>query len=386
VYQEVVFAETMDLFDRMVLTESLGVQSIIVEIARNLCTQHPSSRQGMQTPVNGEALSEDIEQLFELTRIIVLVIAGLVPGLSDTPVSARLDSSDEAVGLVRTALQALVDVSEVFPSIIKTDLHATILHIFVAILGSGACQAAVVPQALPIFRRFVVSIVDEDRPETQSQLRNALGRKMIILRNAQKRETEASLPCEKNTMLAITILLTAAPNELPETDASVIRFARELCESVDGPMTSRVAAGCIRTLLLANILRNTLLPKTIEFLLSSSELEGIEESKAITAQTLSMYAAKVPPAERPAAISLFISTLLGRAINEGPKIHQETATRLLELASADAESFKAVVAGMEDGARKALERILKAGAGTRRKEDHGRDHEPTIALKMDFGG
>lgn len=386
VYQEIVFAETMDLFDRMVLTESLGVQSIIVEIARNLCMVHPSSRQGLQTPVNGETLSEDIEQLFELTRIIVLVIAGLVPGLSEAPVSARLESSDEAVTLVRTALQALVDVSEVFPSIIKTDLHATIIHVFVAILGTGACQAAVVPQALPIFRRFVVSIVNEDRAGMQSQLRNALGRMMIILRNAQKRESEASLPCEKNTLLAITILLTAAPTELPETEVGVARFATEVCESVDGPMTSRVASGCIRTLLLANILTNIFLPKAAEFLLSSSELEGLEESKSIMAQTLSMYAAKVPSSQRPAAVALFISTCLGRAVNEGPKVHQETATRLLELANADAGTFRAVVAGMEDDQKKALEKILKAGAGARRKEDFERDHEPTIALKMDFGG
>jgi hypothetical protein len=386
VYQEVVFSETMDLFDRMVLTESLGVQSIIVEIARNLCTAHPSSRQGMQTPINGETLSEDIEQLFELTRIIVLVIAGLVPGLSDTPVSARLENSDEAVSLVRTALQALVDVSDVFPSIIKTDLHATILHIFVAILGTGACQTAVVPQALPILRRFVVSIVDDERAETQAQLRNALARMMIILRNAQKRETELSLPCEKNTLLAITILLTAAPAELPETEPTVTRFVSELCESVEGPMTSRVAAGCIRTLLMANIATNILLPKAVDFLLAPSDLEGMDESKTIMAQTLSMYTAKVPPPQRPAAVALCISTFLGRAVNEGPKVHQETATRLLELAQADAMTFRNVVAGVEKDQRKILEDILKASAGARRKEEFGADHEPTIALKMDFGG
>lgn len=386
VYQEVVFAETMDLLDRMVLTESLGVQSIIVEIARNLCMVHPSSRQGLQTPINGETLSEDIEQLFELTRIIVLVIAGLVPGLTETPVSARLEGSDEAVGLVRTALQALVDVSEVFPSIIKTDLHATILHIFITILATGACQAAVVPQALPILRRFVVSIVEEDRPETQSQLRNALNRMMIILRNAQKRETDASLQCEKNTLLAITVLLTAAPNELSVAEPGVARFAAELSECLEGPMTSRVAAGCIRTLLVANIASGTLLPKAIDFIVSPSELEGMDESKTIMAQTLSMFAAKVPSSQRPAAVALFVSTLLGRAVNEGTKVHQETATRLLELANADAGTFRAIVAGMEEDQRRVLEKILKAGAGSRRKEELGNDHEPTIALKTNFGG
>jgi len=46
IYQEVVFSETMDMFDRLVLTESLNVQAVIVEIARNLCLEHPSARKG----------------------------------------------------------------------------------------------------------------------------------------------------------------------------------------------------------------------------------------------------------------------------------------------------------------------------------------------------
>jgi hypothetical protein len=46
IYQEVVFSETMDMFDRLVLTESLSVQAVIVEIARNLCLEHPSARKG----------------------------------------------------------------------------------------------------------------------------------------------------------------------------------------------------------------------------------------------------------------------------------------------------------------------------------------------------
>lgn len=82
IYQEVIFSETMDMFDRLALTESLNVQSVIVEIARNLCLEHPSARKGSGQREE-ENLSDDIEQLFELTRIIVLVIAGLVPNLTE---------------------------------------------------------------------------------------------------------------------------------------------------------------------------------------------------------------------------------------------------------------------------------------------------------------
>jgi hypothetical protein len=81
IYQEVVFAETTDMLDRLVLTEPLSVQMVIVEIARNLCLGHPSARTGY--PGEEEKLSDDIDQMFELTRIIVLVLAGLVPNLTE---------------------------------------------------------------------------------------------------------------------------------------------------------------------------------------------------------------------------------------------------------------------------------------------------------------
>jgi len=99
IYKEVVFSETMDMLDRLVLTEGLQVQTVIVEIARNLCLGHPSAKreQRYETYVRlwtslielcsasavDEHLSDDIEQLFELTRIMVLVLTGLVPGLDD---------------------------------------------------------------------------------------------------------------------------------------------------------------------------------------------------------------------------------------------------------------------------------------------------------------
>lgn len=37
----------------------------------------------------GESLSDDIDQLFELTRIIVLVLAGLLPNLTESKSEGR---------------------------------------------------------------------------------------------------------------------------------------------------------------------------------------------------------------------------------------------------------------------------------------------------------
>jgi hypothetical protein len=242
IYREAIFSETMDLLDRLVLTEGLDVQGVIVQIARGLCISHPSATKGSD-PENGD-LSEDIEQLFELTRIIVLVLAGLLPNLIEARQPARHQMTDEAVLLVRLAMNALVDASEVFPSIIKTDLHACIIHIFATVLGTASCQAVVVPQSLPILKRFISSISSprqskRDVQETDlTQIQGCLKRFLSIYLNAQKRETEASLPCVKNTLLASTLLLTSGKNYMSASEPLVARFLEEVLDCLSDRMVS----------------------------------------------------------------------------------------------------------------------------------------------------
>ncbi|KAA8563633.1 hypothetical protein EYC84_011656 [Monilinia fructicola] len=59
IYREAIFSETMDLLDRLVLTEGLDVQAVIVQIARSLCISHPSATKA--DVAEGEDLSEDID-------------------------------------------------------------------------------------------------------------------------------------------------------------------------------------------------------------------------------------------------------------------------------------------------------------------------------------
>ena len=235
IYKDMVFSETMDLLDRLVLTEGLDVQGVIVQIARLLCISHPSATKPDMAE-NGD-LSEDIEQLFELTRIIVLVLAGLLPNLVEPKQPARHALTDKAIILIRTSLNALVDAAEVFPSIIKTDLHACIFHIFATILGTASCQAVVVSQSLPIFKRFIISITaSSEQKNSQVQIQGCLKRFLSIYLNAQKRETDTSLSCVKNALLACTVLLTSGTSHLPAADPLVKRFLDEVVECLNDRM------------------------------------------------------------------------------------------------------------------------------------------------------
>lgn len=239
IYREAVFAETMDLLDRLVLTEGLDVQGVIVEIARALCVAHPAARKSAE-PDNGE-LSEDVDQLFELTRIIVLVLAGLLPNLTEANQPVRHNLTEEAVLLVRTSLNALVDAAEVFPAVIKTDLHACIIHIFATILATPSCQAVIVAQSLPTLKRFVATMAgprEGNKGPTDVQLQGCLRRFLSIYLHAQRREAATSLQNVKNSLLAITILFTGGQNHLTANDPIVTKFLEELVDCLSDRMVS----------------------------------------------------------------------------------------------------------------------------------------------------
>ncbi|RYO73604.1 hypothetical protein DL766_000495 [Monosporascus sp. MC13-8B] len=401
IYREAIFSETMDLLDRLVLMEGLDVQGVIVEIARALCVAHPSARKKEQ-PDDGD-LSEDIEQLFELTRIIVLVLSGLLPNLTEANQPVRHQLTEEAVLLIRTSLNAIVDAAEVFPAIIKTDLHACIIHVFATILATpGPCQDVIVPQALPMFKRFVASMSDSCRGKpsaVDTQIQGCLRRFMSIYLTAQKREAPSSLQCVKNCLLAITILFTGGTNRLPASDPVVTRFLDEAMDCLSDRMTAKIAANCIKSLLLqpsptpADVsIARYLLPRLVAFV-ANTEPEDPERARGLVAHTLTQYVSS--PAlgsetHKQIAMSVVAPALLSRAATEGDggggTVHRETSARLLELASADQTAFRGVVASMNEGQKAFMEEIIRSGRQTGGdRSDGGSRGQPTIALKMDFG-
>ncbi|KAE9374166.1 ARM repeat-containing protein [Stipitochalara longipes BDJ] len=399
IYREAIFSETMDLLDRLVLTEGLDVQGVIVQIARGLCISHPSATKA-EAAEDGD-LSEDIEQLFELTRIIVLVLAGLLPNLIEAKQPARHALTDDAVSLVRLSLNALVDAAEVFPSIIKTDLHACIIHIFATILGTASCQAVVVPQSLPILKRFMTSISipgkkGRDPQNTNlTQIQGCLKRFLSIYLNAQKRETEASLPCVKNALLASTVLLTSGKNYMSASEPLVTRFLDEVIDCLSDRMTAKVASGCIRTLLLQSpktpadqSISRYLLPRLIAFT-TNTENEDPENARALVIHALTAFVTTLAGPQKAVAMSVIVPTLLARANSEGEEVYRETSARLLDLAGSDQVAFRGVVANMTDVQKGFMESVIVAGrqaqGQSKVKDGDEEEREPTIALRMDFG-
>jgi len=72
-------------------------------------------------------------------------------------------------------------------------------------------------------------------------------------------------------------------------------------------------------------------------------------------------------------------------------VFKETSARLLELAASDQVGFRTVVGGLTAEQKGFMESVILAGRSAKASETEDGDEseegkEPTIALRMDFGG
>ncbi|KAI4250726.1 MAG: hypothetical protein LQ352_005276, partial [Teloschistes flavicans] len=376
IFQDTVFSETVESFDRLALTEGLAAQSVLVDIAKALCITHPSA---VEEENSSNDLSDDIEQLFELARIIVLVLTNTLPNITD-PKSAQIaELADGAISLIRNGFEALVEASTIFPSIIKFDLYATILHVFATILSTPACQAAAVPQTLPIFRRFIQRITTEGNQTKSSslcaQIRTFLHRLLAILNVAQRREHESSLPCAKSILLTISVILSTASDAISPDEPLLYSALDSTIDCLKDLGLAKVAASCLRSLLLMSskndetgeAIKRYTFPRLVVFIANPSEEQDPENAKGLVAQALTAFVATAyrDDAGRAAtAMAMVLPALLCRAQVGGKAMYQDTAARILELAQGGLlPAFRGLVATMEPGMRGLMEGVIREGGG-----------------------
>ncbi|KAL9106811.1 MAG: hypothetical protein Q9227_008233 [Pyrenula ochraceoflavens] len=396
IYQDTVFNESLETLGRMALTAGSGTQGVIVQICRNLSLDHVSVKADED---RNEKLSDDIEQLFELARVVVLVLVELVPTLGESAASQnRRSLNEEAITLSKLSLNALVDTVDVFPSIIRADLHACIVHTFCTILSTGTCQAHIVPQSFSIFKRFLNGLCrypqSHEQHATSARLvRGCLRQFIQILKRAQRRDSEYSVPCAKNTLLAMTILVTNAGQLISPNDDLILAMLSDMTDCLQDLGLAKVAANCLRSLLASGwknptdeMVAKLLFPRLVWFVMDRS-MEDPENCRGTVVQALTSSISTSPIDSRSTAIPVLVPALILRAKTEGKSLHQETASRLIELAAADQSTFRAVVGSMDDSQRPLLEEILRSGRGTQQQsvaEDREADAKPSIALRMDF--
>lgn len=217
------------------------------------------------------------------------------------------------------------------------------------------------------------------------------------------------MPCERNTLLAGTILLTNAFAAFEPQDELVRRWIDVVADCMGNSLTTKVAANASRLLLLLSLQKGSdktgsasamsisaaMLPHMLLFLTQPSELEGTDAARSVVSQALVAFTQGLDEGSpQVSALHVILPAFLERAQAEGEVVWKESNTRLLELASIDQDAFKRVILALPEELKTLLQEIIRheGGVGQKSKSTRVRrvgtgsvdNQEPSIALKMDF--
>lgn len=384
IYKDMVFVETIDILDRIVLTGTAAEQQAVIDLAYRLCINHPGNVIHSVSVESEDGLSENVDQLFELVRVVMLVLTSIFPYLGDStrPGTPVLNTDVQKIRLVRASLDYLVDMVEVFPHIIRVDLYACLLYVFGKLLEKGQSMSLSKVCLVPL-KKLLGNMMKawEDSVDSQESIESAISTATSHFVGSLR--TEKDLPTKEVSLLSIVILFNVASKVMRPESSYVNELSGLLVESLGIPEFQSVAVECTRTLLISCFkteVGKALAVKTIPQMVSLATDDGYlfnEDSESpqkkvtlIPKLVIDILVGFTKTLDGPALDSLVAITvplLLWFSDEENSDIPVEQRKlfvnqKLLELVSYNSEAFKELLQhGLSEWQREMVEYIMLAG-------------------------
>ena len=251
----------------------------VIDIAYRLCMNHPGNIvNNKATDEDDDGLSENVDQLFELVRIVMLVLTSIFPFLApDAPEPGIPIQHQYCWYQVRlSSLEYLVQMIEVFPHVIRVDLYSCLLYVFGKTLGKSESVTLSKLSMIP-FKKLVSNMTKtlESHPDTEEPVKKATI--TAISHFITMFKTETSLESKEINLLAIVIIFNGASKFLKPEASLINELSNLLVESLAFPGFQKVASECIQTLLISSFSTNigkTLVVETIPQLVSLATEDG----------------------------------------------------------------------------------------------------------------
>lgn len=381
IYRDVIFTEATDLFDRLILTETPAIQFEVAQIAASLCLSHPASlRTKAGRTVPDDELSSDVEQLFELTRIVLLAMAGLLPGLTKGGNVPLRDGRNEGVmKLAKFCLTALVDMAECFPVVVRVDLYASILHVFVRLVETPSCVQVLISSTTK-FKELLSSMSHIEVDDLQLQLihmqiRSVLGHLLSMLHDDKRTAPGLRMQC----LTMITVVVTSSVRILAADDVLRQQVNEAVTQELDGDKTSEssVSLQCLQSILLSDpppaTTRHCLLA-LITICVNSREPLCLRSCKVLVA-----FAKSVMERDSLQNVTQLLRLVIGTLVG-AVKFTKRTSigALILELAGSNPARFKQVLMAFSEEERQAVEGLVRFASEPLKPEDEA----PSIELKI----
>lgn len=398
IYQDVVFAETIDMLDRIILTsDNLQEHGMVVNIALNLCLNHHHYL------TNNDQVTESVDQLFELFRVVMLALTNLCPFLTNTENNggknvhvAKLSRSKNGLFVIKKCLDSLVEMIEMFPNIIKVDLYACLLYTIGQFVENDheIYQKMIMPFVLVIEKRLLERIVKTHKDNKQQGPKRVIRQAIVatavhdIALFKNQARNNSSVDWQKNCLLSITIILGTGASILDSIElgsyykdlAHVLLHKLSINEGKTKEEEEEVFIECTKKIL-GNTM-NTRIGKIISQIVLPGLLLNSNKQKIpsrITCEMFVVFTKSLKENEEvTTALAITVPLLLSNSSDQSSFVND----KIVELAQFDSAAFKQTVQnGLNKNQRIALEKILR-GDNEPDEETVKVDAESSIALKM----
>ncbi|KAG2213412.1 hypothetical protein INT47_009085 [Mucor saturninus] len=434
-----VFLELMNVFDRLIQTESYRIQLIIIEIIQRLIQNYGSlylcddlEGEGdyhmMDATLDPDAFP-GTAKLYYLLRLLTNVFLQNVPKLSIKPASSRRSthsSKESLVLLLGPSLDTLALLVGITPKRYKVDLLAICFYVFSEILTEEQFQMTLAPRVLvslkTVFHNFEADLSTEE-VDSLARVTCAVVHTLLDDFFVTNDNVDESIASKKNRLLAVVLIASGCPQATLRDNEGRNVFVNVLKNSLasDNIELSVTAHQCLRNFIslpekksnmpslaeLGQTIVSSTLPFIINRLLNYKDKKKDANDSLLTSlnedtKTLLTLLTGVQEEHKPSVLSIILPTLTS-ILDDPPydgtetKVHEATLIHLLAIATGTPSVFRDTVSKLPTNCRVKLESAMRYSIlasqeqqqkmqqkEQQRKAAYEDSKQPTIALKMNF--
>ncbi|OBZ81409.1 HEAT repeat-containing protein 5B, partial [Choanephora cucurbitarum] len=416
------FLELMNVFDRLVQTESCRIQHIIVDIMERLIQSYGSDY--LCSDLEDRELTDGFPattKLYYVMRLLMNVFLQHLPELSKKPVGRPgSHSTEQRLLLLGSSLDTLSLVVTIAPACYRVDLLAVCFHLTSRILIEAEYNMTLAPRVLVSLKAVFHSFERDLSPD----LIHALARVICATSHLLLDDffnPDISVASQKNRMLAVVLIMTGCPQASLRDGEGRGLFVDVLNRALnsDDRELFGTAHQCLRNFItlseknhvssltrLGQVVTNVTMPSVITRILqfrnqkadfSESDRYALDED----IKTLLSLAHGVQEDQKTMVLYLVLPTLT-YLLDEPPysgqesKVHEATVVHVLSIATSTPTGFRETASRLPDDVRNKLESAVRYSIMATQERQHKlqqreqqqraayESKQPTIQLKMDF--
>lgn len=266
ILQDEIFSESIEVFERLILTGNIEEQSEILNITSKIFLNF------FESSLSREELESYVDKLFELVRVNIQSIIRLVPYLQ--PENNRISTEVEELNpseqqLLKKSFALINKMLARFPDMIKVDLYSSLLKLVLLVYEDHdrlVLRNQVIPSILPILKSLLQELVDMNNMVTINNFYQSIRPHLKVSQDVTS---------NINSLLSMGVLLSTSNDILRLNDDDIDFIATNLANGLIDDNTVAIATQSIKSVIskkskLNEAIVKSLIPKILEHLIKGT--------------------------------------------------------------------------------------------------------------------